>query len=1002
MTRSLSVIIPSYNHARFIAKAIESVAAQEEKGLELIVVDDGSTDESAEVIESLLAEIEIPKVQFIRQKNQGAPAAIARGISASGGELVTILNSDDAFSPRRFSRMREEIPEHGDFFAFSMVRMVGDDDLPLPDTNEAVTGYRHALYESTRCPTVGYALLKINFAVTSGNFVLTRNLYEKLGGFRDYSLAHDWDFALRALYHVEPIFVAEPLLDYRTHAENTRHSLQDRSLSEGRKILNDYVALCTNERPPNRIAPCKENWPVYFDLFSAYHEPWFDRAPIRHHLDHPPPARPKSDVKGWRPWSWAVDFHSVEGRGYFTDAENPPADLEALAIARSVAIDSPDDVVSKYGSFADSLRDVLQRQIGDAPVAETQHWISPFFAHHDQHHGIQPGIQSRSRLSQIRNFLGDAKSLISSAFSDPFSISRASALLKEWRYAREIKRSGVFEFAFYREQASHVVLQNEMAAIRHYLRDGARQGLDPNPFFGTSYYLDANPDVSAAGYNPLCHFLTHGDKELRWPHPQFDPTFYRNRFNPPVGTDQNALAHYLAIGRKKNIRINAADAIRVKYEGKLAPTKETNPYPPLPDTGPAIVRLRRSAFFDAMHYRTLALPGFLTIGDSARHFVEHGALSGFSFVPESRLQELIWDLDITDREHPEFKYLNGARDQSAQGTGARVAIYLSSCGNSFHREIADVLAFGFVQAGAEAFIRDEKTEPDDRATHSIIIAPHEFFHLGEGRARCTREFLSRSHLFLAEQPGSKFFSICLWYAYRARGVLDINPLTARVWTQLGIDAKALPLGYIEEYAPYGEGTGLSSSPTWQSLGPEVRNWRGGTSAPLSERPIDLFFNGVLTGRREWFFACNAQRLAKHRSAFFMPTAAVPIKEDSPSALGEGIATAISQRSKIQLNIHRSDMPYFEWHRNIVRSMWQKTLLVTETSYRIPGFEPGEHYIECDLNRMVDTTDWLLSTTDGRETAERVRERAFKTLKEMYPLQRILSAFLDDTQSRKDR
>jgi len=52
--------------------------------------------------------------------------------------------------------------------------------------------------------------------------------------------------------------------------------------------------------------------------------------------------------------------------------------------------------------------------------------------------------------------------------------------------------------------------------------------------------------------------------------------------------------------------------------------------------------------------------------------------------------------------------------------------------------------------------------------------------------------------------------------------------------------------------------------------------------------------------------------------------------------------------------------------------------------------------------MVDTTDWLLSTTDGRETAERVRERAFKTLKEMYPLQRILSAFLDDTQSRKDR
>ncbi len=259
MKRLLSVIIPSYNHARFIAEAIESVAAQRHENLELVVVDDGSTDESVEVIRSVLAEVDIPHVQLIEQENRGAPAAIDRGVQASAGEWLSILNSDDTFHPERFSRIREEVPEEGDFFAFSMVRMVDHERRPLPDSSETVAGYQHALYEASQCPTIGYALLRNNFSVTSGNFVFTRALYDKLGGFGNYELAHDWDFLLRALYHVEPIFVTKRLLDYRTHAHNTRHGLQDQSLVEGRRILNDYLALCANSptpwRPAKKIGP---------------------------------------------------------------------------------------------------------------------------------------------------------------------------------------------------------------------------------------------------------------------------------------------------------------------------------------------------------------------------------------------------------------------------------------------------------------------------------------------------------------------------------------------------------------------------------------------------------------------------------------------------------------------------------------------------------------------------------------------------------------------------
>ena len=80
---------------------------------------------------------------------------------------------------------------------------------------------------------------------------------------------------------------------------------------------------------------------------------------------------------------------------------------------------------------------------------------------------------------------------------------------------------------------------------------------------------------------------------------------------------------------------------------------------------------------------------------------------------------------------------------------------------------------------------------------------------------------------------------------------------------------------------------------------------------------------------------------------------------------------------------------------MVRSIWQKTLLLTETSYGVPGFEPGEHYFQCELERMPAMIDWLLSARDGRDSADQVRQNAFKVLQESYPMSRILRRFLTD-------
>ncbi len=90
---SVSVIIPSYNCARFLPEAIESVRAQAFPSLEIVVVDDGSTDNTRDVVASW------QDVKYIRQDNQGPSAARNRGLAETTGDFVALLDADDLWTP---------------------------------------------------------------------------------------------------------------------------------------------------------------------------------------------------------------------------------------------------------------------------------------------------------------------------------------------------------------------------------------------------------------------------------------------------------------------------------------------------------------------------------------------------------------------------------------------------------------------------------------------------------------------------------------------------------------------------------------------------------------------------------------------------------------------------------------------------------------------------------------------------------------------------------------
>ena len=107
----ISVIIPTYNRAGFLEHAMRSVFDQTMPCGELIIVDDGSTDETRHCVDRLSAQAPIPVI-FIYQKNRGAAAARNTGIRAARGELISFLDSDDRFVPEKLAIQSRAMGEH--------------------------------------------------------------------------------------------------------------------------------------------------------------------------------------------------------------------------------------------------------------------------------------------------------------------------------------------------------------------------------------------------------------------------------------------------------------------------------------------------------------------------------------------------------------------------------------------------------------------------------------------------------------------------------------------------------------------------------------------------------------------------------------------------------------------------------------------------------------------------------------------------------------------------
>lgn len=197
-----SVIIAAYNVSKFIGEAIESVLAQTYPSYEIVVCDDGSTDD----LDTALAPY-VDRIVLIRQENGGESSAKNAAARATSGDYVVILDADDTFDPRRLEALAALLSERPDLDIATTDAVIARDGEPL----------RH--YYADRS---SFATDDQRAAIVRGNFVfglaaVRRTRWLEVGGFDEaIRFTADWEFWIRLVLSGSQVgLVYEPLADYR-------------------------------------------------------------------------------------------------------------------------------------------------------------------------------------------------------------------------------------------------------------------------------------------------------------------------------------------------------------------------------------------------------------------------------------------------------------------------------------------------------------------------------------------------------------------------------------------------------------------------------------------------------------------------------------------------------------------------------------------------------------------------------------------------------------------
>jgi glycosyltransferase involved in cell wall biosynthesis len=229
----VSVVVPTQNRSAMLQQALSSVLDQEGVELELIVVDDGSSDATPQVLE----QIDDDRLEVLRHERPlGVSRARNAGIARARGEWIAFLDDDDLWAPGKLRTQLSHAAEHGTTFSYSAAVAIDD---------------RMSATRLTHPPgpdAVKRLLFGGNVIGSPSVVLLSADLLARVGGFDErLPPMEDWDLWIRAASAGRPGLITEPLAAYREHGENAMTVTEEARMRALFALLRDKHAAAARE-----------------------------------------------------------------------------------------------------------------------------------------------------------------------------------------------------------------------------------------------------------------------------------------------------------------------------------------------------------------------------------------------------------------------------------------------------------------------------------------------------------------------------------------------------------------------------------------------------------------------------------------------------------------------------------------------------------------------------------------------------------------------------------
>jgi glycosyltransferase involved in cell wall biosynthesis len=220
MTPLVSILIPLYNNEKFICKTLNSVVEDSYLNKEIIVINDGSTDNSDEVVKEWIAENKGVNINYLSRKNKGLHYTLNELFSLSLGKYIINIASDDFLINNTIERRVELLEKNPEKLMLIGDCLIVDDSNNLSDISASFE-----LHSGNKSKYFNDESLKdeilYNWATVDPSYMLNRKIYDEIGFYDAESYLEDWDFAVRAVSKNLILFFDEQVAAYRLHDTNT-------------------------------------------------------------------------------------------------------------------------------------------------------------------------------------------------------------------------------------------------------------------------------------------------------------------------------------------------------------------------------------------------------------------------------------------------------------------------------------------------------------------------------------------------------------------------------------------------------------------------------------------------------------------------------------------------------------------------------------------------------------------------------------------------------------